>query len=666
MSSDHLEEQLVGVDDLREKIGIVDIAAISGDGVRCLTVIGEGNAHVWETRTGRWLARIAPESPLEESMPGFRVFVESAALDRDGNHALLGLNDGSAVIHRVGDGSCMAVLRPLEEGPPAKVQIVRAVGYSADGNLALVGFPGRRVGVWSADGQRLVAMLPSKSGPRKFTTRLVLQDTRITSVAISSDHRTLFAGASDDTVAVFDLDSQSVVFEAIDHTEQLLELFDTEAGVGWATTAGNVWLSREGGSVRKAFDADEPWSEVVFDGERLLARARKGTVTAWTLAGQRQELVGPRDARRENWTDSARTLGLDGSRIHYPESRRRLAVFRGDRGTILQRDEPMEIVGTSPRGDLIAVAGGKDELELWDPAGKHVRSLGCPGGVGSFDFSPNGSLVAVGELGHERGLYPRHVYICDVDTGELRWRLKEHEYQVRSIAFSPDGTQLASLADELVVWRLADLGDRLEDLGAPPSLRLPLTRPTGAFRWVGRELLVLDEGRARVFVGAEERLSFEVPIDRWTPWTLSQDQRFLLVGGVQEALRFDLATGQLDRRFQALQRPEPLPPRSLARRHAMKGRALLWRTPHGTFLHQGERPRGWMVEYLELSAEGLVVVPCAAGAAVLRVTDGERRMLGTVHFNGSLRATRVLGDRIVLVNSRGMVFHSVMPSTSEG
>src|SRR5262249_7850058 len=146
----------------------------------------------------------------------FRVFIEAAALNRDGSIVLLGLNDGTAGTFRVRDGARLATLHPPGEQPATQWSVIRAVAYSPDGAHALVGFSWRAVGVWSEQGDRLVRFLTARS-PARLVRRPFLRDTLVSSVAMSGDGRRVFAGAADMTATIWDAQSGEIVFEAMDH-----------------------------------------------------------------------------------------------------------------------------------------------------------------------------------------------------------------------------------------------------------------------------------------------------------------------------------------------------------------------------------------------------------------------------------------------------------------
>jgi hypothetical protein len=102
-----------------------------------------------------------------------------------------------------------------------------------------------------------------------------------------------------------------------------------------------------------------------------------------------------------------------------------------------------------------------------------------------------------------------------------------------------------------------------------------------------------------------------------------------------------------------------MPARPVAEQASVRVGAALWRTEQGRYLHQSDGPRGW-VQPLHLSPEGIVAIPADGGAAVVSV-GAEMSLLGIVPFEGTLRASGVVGGEILLVNERGQLFRHALP-----
>jgi WD40 repeat protein len=314
----------------------VEVAAFSGDGRRLLAVQEVGVARVWDVDSGQRVGEIRPDSLLAgkkgvgPASGPFLVFIEAAALDRTGEVALLGLNDGTAGLFSVADGERRTTFHHPDRPPAGHWELIRAVNFSPDGSLAVVGFFDRCVGVWDVRDYRPVAFLRSDLGSRLHRPSGWARDTLVSSVAVSADNRFVFAGHADMTATLWDLATGKVVQDAFEHQEEVLALWHGDGIVRWATSGGVVWeaASRQPSAILRT---DESWQEAAFapDGQSILARTGDGRVQRHPLAGEATCL-----ARLEmgkgwiGWSSSARTLAFapGGRAWLYPVARDGLAL----------------------------------------------------------------------------------------------------------------------------------------------------------------------------------------------------------------------------------------------------------------------------------------------------------------------------------------------------
>jgi WD40 repeat protein len=125
-------------------------------------------------------------------------------------------------------------------------------------------------------------------------------------------------------------------------------------------------------------------------------------------------------------------------------------------------------VAFSPDGKQLAVgmAGGAPS-GVWDIANgaKLFELVGHTGSVTDIAFSPDGTRIATASN-------DRTAKVWDATTGTLLLTLTGHTGQVHSLTFSPDGRRLTTVAEDhtLRVWAL-----HLEDLVQIARSRLTRT-----------------------------------------------------------------------------------------------------------------------------------------------------------------------------------------------
>jgi WD40 repeat protein len=115
---------------------------------------------------------------------------------------------------------------------------------------------------------------------------------------------------------------------------------------------------------------------------------------------------------------------------------------------------PVTFQAFSPDGKLFATthnhgyqSGRQDRIHLWDAAtGKQLRVLeGHPTGVMCVAFSPDGTLLASGGIDNA-------MRVWNVKTGKQLGETQPHKGHVYALCFTPDSKQVISSSDEVRLW----------------------------------------------------------------------------------------------------------------------------------------------------------------------------------------------------------------------
>ncbi|MBY0228327.1 MAG: hypothetical protein K2W96_03495 [Gemmataceae bacterium] len=209
----------------------------------------------------------------------------------------------------------------------------------------------------------------------------------------------------------------------------------------------------------------------------------------------------------------------------------------------------------SSDGSVLVTGDSGGDIKLWDAAtGKEKQAIkGPPSGVNGVAFSPDGGTLAA--CTRPTGRAAGEVWIFKKKGAEFAFagKLKGNKQSILSLAFSPDGKEIATgggfyrQAGEIVVWDAAALKPRLLLGGHRDWIE------TVGFSHDGKSLLtaggsVEGGGEARVWdivPGGWHKADAhkgQISAAAWSP-----DGSKLVTGGYDRALRvWDAATGKLE------------------------------------------------------------------------------------------------------------------------
>lgn len=360
--------------------------------------------------------------------------VESVAVSADGQFIVTGGKDTTVRLwNRQGE--------LIGEPYRGHVETVNAVAIwtEADTIKVISGSDDETIRQWNAKGNAIGQPL------RAFVNS-------VNTVKVSPDGRQVLSGCGDGTIGIWDIQPNPISL-AVNAKQGSVNAVTMNGTGQWIATGGNngtiqLW-DRNGNALSQPLEGNQDaiWSVAISpDNQTIVSGDEAGLLYLWNLQGKLR--VPPISAH----TATIRSIAIspDGQRI-VTGGEDGMVRFWTPQGTAVapafKADESVSSVAISSDGTLLAT-GGDRLVRLWDMQGNQI---GPPladhqGQVRSVAISPNGEQIASGSEDRRVRLWDRQ--------GRLINSFDGHQGSVLSVAFSPDGRWIASGSQDrtLRVW----------------------------------------------------------------------------------------------------------------------------------------------------------------------------------------------------------------------
>jgi WD40 repeat protein/serine/threonine protein kinase len=421
---------------------LVQALSLSRDGRQLAVAWGDGGIQKWNVDE-------PGEDPFLDYLPSPR---QSLTVDR------MELSPDAASLYLLdypesGQVTCLKDNQERVHCQTGHDSSVYSIAFSPDGNWRATGDANGQICLSHGETQ---TMIPS------------VHSSAVSSLAFSSDGHWLATGGVEGVVTIWDVERQQQLCRFKGHQDRIHNLsFSPDlTSIASASDDGTtrVWNLNAEGASRLFGDQDLPVFSLAYsrDGSRLAIGTGNGKVTPGGIVKvrdtQSHSLVKPPISAAEG-----RVLALDFSLDG------KLLITGGYDSTLRIWNLDSQ---ASPR--VIPAFPTQDRL--------HFRQSA----IGSLAVSPDGTLIAA-SFGHptiHQSDYAQVAKIWDLDSGGLVATLEGHSNTIGSVAFSPDGKQLATASDDrqIILWSTDNWKKLLPPLTGPERFKSVTFSPDG--KWV--------------------------------------------------------------------------------------------------------------------------------------------------------------------------------------
>lgn len=364
----------------------------------------------------------------------------------DGTRLVTGDDQGYIRVWEVGTRAPLLEIAPVNRG-------IEALAYSPDGTL-----------IAAANRSEVVTVFDAQTGAPRWT--LSGHTGRVTSLAFSPDGALLASGSRDQSAILWSMEDGSPRQQLTGHGAAIWCLDFSPDGTWLATGSSDLSIRLWETSTWTVARTYRGHLRQIYclsfspDGRRLFSADDLGQMKEWdvstglnledrwTLRGHTGPInnldYSPDGALLVTAAGFWETHDDTTARLWHAEHGTPAGVLTGHTGAVRHAI-------FHPRGEVVATSSMDGTVRLWEPGtGREIRALGpFEGGVNVSEFNPvNPDQLLIGTRSG-------HLALADWRSGAILAQWLEHDGEVLSLSFSPNGQWFASASGDDTVHVLS-------------------------------------------------------------------------------------------------------------------------------------------------------------------------------------------------------------------
>jgi WD40 repeat protein len=408
--------------------GAVGLPTFSPDGKYVASGLLAQGVKVWDAATGREaFSYKCPEGK----------FVFGIGFSLDGKRLAMGASDGIHIID-VATHQRLAVWPTASDSP--------RLAISPDGRRLATGSLEGFVELWDFAAGRLLDTFRGHTG---FVEGLDFSPdgTRLASVSI------------DGSLRVWDTNAERVAISIAGPESQRFRDLSNDGRIaitGVREKSARIWSAATGELRAGPFEHQHMVLSIDLspDGKRLIVADEGRNVKVWDV-GKRTQLLSfktPREVDPFGGAISHAAISPDGKWYALPEEGGSIELWNLETGVLsrtIKGFENLSLCRFSPDGSRLLAASEPGTIKVWDMTTGVETTLTTLNGMSivNIRFSPDGKLLAV--MGHNR-FFSGEARLVDARSGH-EVMLRGHKMAVLDMAFSPDGSRVATASSDKTV-----------------------------------------------------------------------------------------------------------------------------------------------------------------------------------------------------------------------